>query len=116
MTGVPNRILAIEHLSLAALTSAPRNPRQHTAAQVKRIAASMRQFGNNVPILVDADGRVICGHARLLAAGRLGLSEVPVIRLAHLSQHRRKPSRLRITAWRNWRPGTSVFWARFLRN
>ena len=63
----------------------PRNPRRHTAKQIRQIAESIRSFGFNVPLLVDADDKVIAGHGRLLACGQLGRAEVPTIRLDHLS-------------------------------
>ena len=62
-----------------------RNPRVHDPEQVARIAGSMAEFGFVVPILADGQGNVIAGHGRLLAAERLGLSEVPVVVIDHLS-------------------------------
>ncbi len=57
------------------------NARTHTRKQIRQIAASIRQFGFTVPILIDAEGTVIAGHARLEAAEMLGLEHVPTIRL-----------------------------------
>ena len=65
------------------------NPRTHTSEQVAQVAASIREFGWTNPILVGVDNDVIAGHARLLAARQHGMTEVPVIRLGHLS----KPSK-----------------------
>ncbi|MBS0640901.1 MAG: site-specific DNA-methyltransferase [Proteobacteria bacterium] len=62
-----------------------RNARTHSEAQVAQIAASIREFGFTNPILVDGDRGVIAGHGRLLAARKLGLTEVPTIELAHLT-------------------------------
>ncbi len=45
---------------------------------VGKVAASIREFGCRVPIVVDRDGVIICGHTRLLAARKLGAREVPV--------------------------------------
>lgn len=67
-----------------------RNARTHTAAQVAQIAASIQEFGWTNPILVDGKNGVIAGHGRILAARKLGLSQVPVIELAHLSQAQRR--------------------------
>lgn len=61
------------------------NPRTHSDTQIKQIAASIREFGWTNPILVDATGTIIAGHGRLAAAKQLGLAQVPVIRLGHLS-------------------------------
>src|ERR1700722_7055069 len=66
------------------------NPRTHSPAQVAQLAASMREFGFTNPILVGADDDVIAGHARLMAARKLGMTEVPVIVLAHLSAAQRR--------------------------
>jgi 16S rRNA G966 N2-methylase RsmD len=76
--------LAVESIPLTRLKPDPRNPRKHPARQVQQIARSIEAFGFNVPVLADAEGRVIAGHGRLLAAEKLGLTHVPVIRLEHL--------------------------------
>src|SRR5450755_3661938 len=67
-----------------------RNPRTHSDAQVAQIAASIREFGFNNPILVDTKAGIIAGHGRLLAARSLGLTEVPVIVLDHLSEAQKR--------------------------
>lgn len=80
----------IERVDVSALTAFTGNPRNHSDKQVDQIAASIREFGWTNPILVDADGTIIAGHGRLAAATRLGLTEVPIIRLGHLSDAQRK--------------------------
>lgn len=70
---------------MRALVPHVRNSRTHSDAQVAQVAASIREFGWTNPILVDGEDVIIAGHARLLAARKLGLEEVPVIVLAHLS-------------------------------
>jgi DNA modification methylase len=67
-----------------------RNARTHSAEQVAQIAASIAEFGWTNPILAGADGIVIAGHARLLAARKLGMTEVPVIVLDHLTESQRR--------------------------
>src|ERR1035437_8686530 len=67
-----------------------RNPRTHSDAQVAQIAASIAEFGFNNPILVDTKAGLIAGHGRLLAARKLGLTEVPVIVLDHLSEAQKR--------------------------
>jgi DNA modification methylase len=62
-----------------------RNPRTHSADQVAQIAASMVEFGFTNPILVDETDGILAGHGRLMAARELGLAEVPVVRLGHLT-------------------------------
>ena len=67
-----------------------RNPRTHSEAQVDQIAASMVEFGWTNPILVDENAGILAGHGRLLAARKLGLTEVPVIRFEHLSEAQKR--------------------------
>jgi hypothetical protein len=67
-----------------------RNPRTHSEAQVDQIAASMVEFGWTNPVLVDEQGGVLAGHDRLLAARKLGLVELPVIRFEHLSEAQKR--------------------------
>jgi DNA modification methylase len=67
-----------------------RNARTHSAEQVAQIAASIAEFGWTSPILTGNDGIIIAGHARLLAARKLGMTEVPVIVLDHLTETQRR--------------------------
>ena len=67
-----------------------RNPRTHSDTQIAQIAASIREFGFNNPILVDTKAGIIAGHGRLFAARKLGLAEVPVIVLDHLSEAQKR--------------------------
>ena len=67
-----------------------RNARQHSDAQVAQIAASIREFGWGAPILVDGSNNVIAGHGRLLAARKLGITEVPVVPMTHLTDIQRR--------------------------
>ena len=67
-----------------------RNPRTHSDAQVDQIAASMVEFGWTNPILIDENAGILAGHGRLLAARKLGLAEVPVIRFEHLSEAQKR--------------------------
>src|ERR1700691_5234681 len=66
------------------------NPRTHSEAQIAQIAASITEFGFNNPILVDTKAGIIAGHGRLLAGRKLGLTEVPVIVLDHLSEAQKR--------------------------
>jgi ParB-like nuclease domain len=72
----------IELWPIEKLRPYERNPRTHSDAQVNQIAASMVEFGWTNPVLVDEQGGILAGHGRLLAARKLGLAEVPVIRFA----------------------------------
>src|ERR1700680_4292303 len=69
----------IEHWPLERLVPYARNARTHTEAQVAQIAASINEWGWTVPVLVDESAMLIAGHGRVLAARKLGLSEVPVV-------------------------------------
>jgi hypothetical protein len=80
----PDR-LAVSVRPIAELTFNSNNPRVHSPRQIGQLANSIKTFGFNVPVLVDATGQVIAGHGRVLAARRLGLCEVPTICLAHLT-------------------------------
>ena len=79
------QVWLIERLILWA-----RNPRTHSDAQIAQIAASIAEFGFNNPILVDTKDGIIAGHGRRLAAYKLGLKEVPVIVLNHLSETQKR--------------------------
>ena len=66
------------------------NSRTHSDEQVAQIAASIKEFGWTNPILVDGTNGIIAGHGRLLAARKLGQTEVPVIELAHMTESQKK--------------------------
>jgi DNA modification methylase len=70
------------------------NARTHDETQVNRIANSIKEFGFNQPIVIDEQNIVIVGHGRLLAAKKLGLSEVPVLKKAGLSEAQKKAYRI----------------------
>ncbi|WP_375568430.1 ParB N-terminal domain-containing protein [Seohaeicola saemankumensis] len=84
----------IERWPLARLKPYARNAKTHDANQVAKIAASMAEFGWTVPCLVAADGELIAGHGRVLAAAQLGLAEAPVIVLDHLTEAQRRAYRI----------------------
>lgn len=69
------------------------NPRRNDKA-VDAVANSIREFGFKVPIIVDADGVIICGHTRRLAALMLGLTEVPVMVADDLTEEEVRAYRL----------------------
>ena len=80
----------IEHIAIGALTPYARNSRTHSPEQVAQVAASIREFGFTNPVLIDAEGGIIAGHGRVMAAQKLGLSTVPCIRLPHLTDIQRR--------------------------
>src|SRR5436189_5509570 len=69
--------MKIELRKLSEIKPYEKNPRINEAA-VDAVAASIKEFGFRVPIVVDADGVIICGHTRLKAAQKLGLGSAPV--------------------------------------
>jgi DNA modification methylase len=77
--------MSIVHRAIDQLKPDPANPRLHSKKQIRQIANSIEAFGFNVPVLVDADLKVIAGHGRLLACRELGWPEVPTLRLDHLT-------------------------------
>ena len=86
--------LVVTNLPLAVLVPYAENARTHSDTQVGQIAGSIREFGFVNPVLVDADGVLIAGHGRVLAAKRLGLATVPALRLGHLSPAQARALRL----------------------
>lgn len=77
--------LEIEYVPIDSLKLNPRNPRIHSDKQVRQLADSIEEFGFNLPILV-ASNRVVAGHGRIKACRLLGISEVPICRLEHLTE------------------------------
>lgn len=75
---------------VADLIPYARNSRTHNEEQIAQIMASIKEFGFTNPILIGSDNVIIAGHGRLIAAQRLGLTEVPVIRLPDLTETQRK--------------------------
>jgi DNA modification methylase len=82
--------LELHYRPVDALLPYARNARTHSEAQIAQIAASIAEFGWTNPILVDGQNGVVAGHGRISAARKLGLTEVPVIELAHLSPTQRR--------------------------
>lgn len=70
---------SVNMLGIEKLIPYARNAKKHPPEQVDQIAASINEWGFTIPVLVDEDGMIIAGHGRVLAAKKLGLSEVPTI-------------------------------------
>jgi len=85
-TGKKALDMTVAWRAISGLKLAPRNPRVHSARQIKQIARSIKTFGFNVPVLIDSNGNVIAGHGRILACKLLGCAEVPTICLDHLTE------------------------------
>lgn len=69
----------IERRLVKDLIPYARNSRTHTDAQVAQIAASIKEWGWTMPILIDEAGGIIAGHGRVMAARSLGHKDVPVV-------------------------------------
>jgi hypothetical protein len=78
----PHRVEAIAPNQLTPYSG---NARTHSKRQIEQIAASIRKFGFNSPVLINDDGQIVAGHGRVEAAKLLGLAAVPTLRLSHLS-------------------------------
>lgn len=89
-----NTGIKVEMVPTSSLVRYSQNPKVHPDPQVDQIAASVKEFGFVSPVLIDADDVVIAGHGRLLAADKLGMKTVPVIRLGHLSPEQSKALRI----------------------
>lgn len=77
--------LAIQYRNIANLKPQARNPRTHTKRQIRQVAASIKEFGFVNPVLIDAENRIIAGHGRIEAAKLAGMTEVPTVKVDHLS-------------------------------
>lgn len=80
----------IEYVPIDQIRPDPRNPRDHKTRHVKALARSIAEFNFNVPVLTDEGGQLVAGHGRYEAAKLLGMTEIAVIRLHHLSEHQRR--------------------------
>ena len=90
----PTPTLHVESWQIERLLPYVRNARTHSAVQIRQIAASLAEFGFNNPVLIDAEGSIIAGHGRVLAAGELKLPQVPVIVLSHLTESQKRAFRI----------------------
>lgn len=82
--------LNIQYVDTDTLIPYVNNARKHSDEQVSEIAASIKEFGFNNPVLIDKKKGIIAGHGRVMAAKKLGLAKVPTIELSHLSDAQRR--------------------------
>jgi site-specific DNA-methyltransferase (adenine-specific) len=80
----------LKQIGIATLIPFAKNSRTHSDAQVAQIAASIREFGFTNPVLIDEANGIIAGHGRVLAARKLKMTEVPCIRLVHLTDAQKR--------------------------
>lgn len=88
------KILQIEQISIFSLRTYAKNAKAHPEKQIQQIAASIKEFGFNNPILIDEAEEIIAGHGRFEAAKIMGLTTVPAIRLSHLSEAQKRAYRI----------------------
>ena len=86
--------LKVELRPLGVLKPAARNARTHSDKQIEQVAASIRHFGFTNPIIIEADGTIVAGHARFEASKALGIVDVPTIQITHLSADELRAYRL----------------------
>ena len=87
---IPDQIPGYRIERTDALIPYARNARTHSPEQISQIAASIREFGFTNPVLTDGRNGIIAGHGRVLAAQKLGMPEVPIIDLAHLTDAQKR--------------------------
>lgn len=84
----------VRRMTTASLVPSARNARTHSVEQVEQIAASIREWGWTVPVLVDEAGEIIAGHGRVMAALLMGLDTIPVMTAVGWSDERKRAYRL----------------------
>ena len=83
-------MLQIEFRAIVDLRPLKRNARTHSKKQIREIAESIRRFGFTNPVLISDDDQIVAGHGRVEAAKLLAITQVPVVRLSHLSEAERR--------------------------
>lgn len=86
--------MQVQYMPVTAIKPYSKNAKKHPAEQVEHIANSIREFGFKQPLVIDKDGVLVIGHGRLLAAKRLGMTEVPCVRADDLTDEQIKALRL----------------------
>ena len=82
--------MTMENINLADLTPYEKNSRTHSPQQIDQIVNSIKEFGFTNPVLIDGKNGIIAGHARVEASKKIGMKEIPCIRLANLSNAQKK--------------------------
>ena len=80
----------IEQIPPERLRPWPRNARTHSRKQIRQIAESIRTFGFTNPVLIDAEGTILAGHGRVMAAKELRLPTVPCLRIEHMTPEEKR--------------------------
>ena len=83
-----------DYVSIDSIQPSPDNPLRHPPEQIRQLTKAIEELGFINPIIVDANGVIVAGHARYIAAKRLKLHKIPVIRVDHLTQTQLRAYRL----------------------
>lgn len=93
--GTPNGPMRnVEWRKVASLVPYARNPRLHSEEQINQIAASLREFGQTLPVVCDENGEIIAGHGRVMAAKKLGWKTISVAVAIGWSEEQKKTYRI----------------------
>jgi len=87
-------VLQIIYIGVDDIKPYKNNPKKHSEKQITQIVNSIKEFKFNNPILIDENNVLIAGHGRYLAAKHLNLTELPAIRLTHLTEAQKKAYRI----------------------
>jgi ParB-like chromosome segregation protein Spo0J len=90
----PEPKLKVDYVSPDLLRPSPRNARLHSRKKIRQLSQSINALKVIAPILVDEDFEILAGHARWAAAKLLGLREIPVVQIKHLSEAEKRAYRL----------------------
>lgn len=96
--------LKITYFPIGELIPYANNPRKNDAA-VDKVAASIKEFGFRVPIVIDKNKEIVCGHTRLKAAKKLKLKEIPCVMADDLTDEQIKAYRLadnKVSEFADW--------------
>ena len=77
--------MQIEYLSTSELKPYEGNPRIHNEKQIEKLISSIQEYGFVLPVLIDCENVIIAGHAKVLAALKLNMPEVPCVKASHLN-------------------------------
>jgi DNA modification methylase len=84
------KLMEIEYHNTSDLIPYARNSRTHSDKQVLQIASSIKEFGFTNPVLIDDDNGIIAGHGRVMAANKLGIKDIPCVKLSHLTPEQKR--------------------------
>ena len=97
--------LTIEYVDIKTVKPYHRNARHNDGEATEKVAASIREFGFQQPILVDENNVIITGHTRLKAALSLGMDKIPIAHAVNLTEEQIKAYRLadnRVAEYSSW--------------